>query len=110
MPYKPSRCICIETPRQREAVEFYTKVLGLRVRADNDISVELAADPIRLFVDKRAHSLIVFELLVPDVEAAREDLVAKGCTVVRWEGSGRACYLRDPFGLVFNLYEVEWPR
>lgn len=109
MPYKPSRCICIETPRQREAVKFYTEVLGLPVRTDNNNSVELATDPIRLFVDKQDQPLVVFEFLVPDVEAAREELLANGCTVVRWEGSGRACYLRDPFGLVFNLYEVEWP-
>jgi len=25
--------------------------------------------------------------------------------VVKWEGKGNDCYMRDPFGLVFNLWE-----
>ena len=107
MPYTFSRCICIETPDQREAVQFYTEVLGLPVRADNDKSVEFDASSIRLFVDRQDRSLVIFEFLVPDVEAAREELLAKGCTVVRWEGAGRCCYMKDPFGLVFNLYQMK---
>ncbi len=42
---------------------------------------------------------------MPDLEAARDQLVAKGCEVVSWEGKGEDCYIRDPFGFMFNLWE-----
>jgi hypothetical protein len=47
------------------------------------------------------------EFLVPDVEVAKEELLQLGCEVVRWEGAGGPCYLRDPFGFMFNLYEEQ---
>jgi hypothetical protein len=40
---------------------------------------------------------------VPDVAAARARLVAAGCTVVEEDPRVPRCYLRDPYGLVFNL-------
>lgn len=106
MQYKPSRCICIETPRQDEALEFYQNVLGLHVVQQDGTAVELDSEPMRLFVDKSEQPQVVLEFMVPDAEAAREELVAAGCTVVKWEGKGKCCYVRDPFGLVFNLWEV----
>lgn len=30
----------------------------------------------------------------------------KGCQVVVWEGGGKPCYMRDPYGFVFNLWEA----
>lgn len=105
MPFQPSRCVCLETPHHKEAVAFYTNVLGLNVVADRNTSVELDAYPIRLFIDKGEEARLVFEFLVPDVESAREELLKAGCSVVKWEGRGKYCYLKDPFGLVFNLYE-----
>ncbi|MBI2845393.1 MAG: hypothetical protein HYX86_02480 [Chloroflexi bacterium] len=49
----------------------------------------------------------VFEFIVADLEEAKGELLAAGCQVVRWEGKGRPCYMRDPFGFTFNLYEEQ---
>ena len=46
------------------------------------------------------------ELFVEDLEQARDELLAQGCEVVRWRGKGRDCYIRDPFGVTYNLWEV----
>ena len=43
----------------------------------------------------------VLDFIVEDTEKARDLLVEKGCEVVKWDESGK--YLRDPFGLTFNL-------
>lgn len=48
----------------------------------------------------------VIEFNVEDVEAAKDHLLAHGCTVVKWEGKGKDCYMRDPYGLIFNLWEI----
>jgi catechol 2,3-dioxygenase-like lactoylglutathione lyase family enzyme len=110
VPYKFSNCVCLSAPQQEKAVAFYRDVIGLEVIARQDNSVEFAAAPYRLFVDQSdAHGLLaagmVLELKVPNLEAAREELVAAGCEILRWEGRGKDCYVRDPFGGVFNLWE-----
>jgi predicted enzyme related to lactoylglutathione lyase len=45
----------------------------------------------------------VFEYAVDDVQAAKARLVAAGCAVVEENEAIPRCYLRDRFGLVFNL-------
>lgn len=104
-PYKLSRCICLSHPEHERMVGFYEDVLGIKVRAVDDHSVELDASPIRLFLDKEATPATYFELIVPDLEEARTDMLARGCTIVTWGGIGKANYVRDPFGIVFNLWE-----
>jgi catechol 2,3-dioxygenase-like lactoylglutathione lyase family enzyme len=110
IPFKFSNCVCLSTPEHDRAVDFYRNVLGLAVKQSSSDSVELSADPYRLYIDRSdSHgnqSLgMVLELSVPDLEAARTELEKAGCTVVRWEGKGKDCYVRDPFGVVFNLWE-----
>jgi hypothetical protein len=45
----------------------------------------------------------VFEFLTDDLPAAREKLLAAGCIVVDENPAIPRCYLRDPYGLTFNL-------
>ena len=47
----------------------------------------------------------VLEFCVDDLDASRDRLVSKGCRVIKWEGKGKDCYLKDPFGMIFNLWE-----
>jgi catechol 2,3-dioxygenase-like lactoylglutathione lyase family enzyme len=110
MPYKLSKCICLSTPGHDEAVRFYRDVIGLETVEENPGSIEFSAEPYRLFVDRSdAHGSValgmVLELLVHDLEIARQELVDAGCEVIRWEGRGKDCYIRDPFGAIFNLWE-----
>lgn len=86
-------------------MEFYQKVMGLEVIGREGNSVELKAEQNRLFLDQGPLLGPIMDFLVPDVEAAKEELLKAGCQIVRWEGKGGCCYLRDPFGFVFNLYE-----
>jgi catechol 2,3-dioxygenase-like lactoylglutathione lyase family enzyme len=86
------------------AVTFYEEVLGLRVFERRPGLVGLETGGFRLFIERAAppHGP-VFELLVTDVEEARRELVALGCTVELDEPDFPRVYLRDPYGLVFNL-------
>ena len=64
------------------------------------------ANPLNLFVIEDAEvSGPVMELFVEDLEQARAHLVSKGCAVVRWRGKGQDCYIRDPFAVLFNIWE-----
>jgi len=110
MQIKFSRCICLSTDKHRQAVEFYRDVIGLTVADEQEGSVEFAAEPYRLFVDRSGdHGELtkgmVLEFIVDDLGLARRELEAAGCTVLRWEGAGKDCYMQDPFGAVFNLWQ-----
>jgi predicted enzyme related to lactoylglutathione lyase len=45
----------------------------------------------------------VFEFLVPDVAAAKRQLLAAGCQVVEEDEQLPRLYMRDPYGLTFNV-------
>ena len=45
------------------------------------------------------------ELFVDDLDKAREILETNGCKILRWRGKGQDCYVQDPFGVIFNIWE-----
>lgn len=105
MRYKFSRCFAMEHPRNKELIDFYSKIIGLTPVDSGAEYAEFDTAPVRLFADEGPEQAFIFELIVPDLEKAREDLVSHGCEVVRWEGKGKTCYIRDPFGFLFNIWE-----
>jgi hypothetical protein len=40
---------------------------------------------------------------VENVEEAKKRLVANGCEIVKDEPEFPRCYVKDPFGLIYNL-------
>jgi len=107
MKFRMSPNIAVRTQGQfAEAVNFYTKVLGFRNRSEDPDLGDLDADPINLFVlEDDEFRGPVMELFVEDLEKAREILEANGCKVLRWRGKGQDCYIQDPFGVIFNIWE-----
>ena len=45
----------------------------------------------------------MLEVTVDNVEAAKVRLVKSGCEIVKDEPQFPRCYVRDPFGLIYNL-------
>ncbi|MGD8455918.1 MAG: VOC family protein [Anaerolineales bacterium] len=88
------------------AVEFYSQVLGFENRSSNPELADFDAKPINLFViEDDEFTGPVMELFVSDLEEARDYLLANGCKVLRWRGKGEDCYIQDPYGVIFNLWE-----
>lgn len=105
MPFKLSRCINLRHPAQEHVVRFYKEVFGWDVVGKVGDAYEMKTEPIRLFIDNAQPRELVLELLVPDLEKARDELVAAGCRVITWQGKGKDCYIRDPFGTTYNIWE-----
>lgn len=104
--YESSRDIIIRTVSWQRAVEFYGSVLSLPVvyRSDNMIGFETGG--FCLYVEQGSEHGPVFEFIVPDLEAARSRLLAAGCTLQEENPALPRCYIRDPFGLVFNIAQA----
>lgn len=106
MRFSMSPNVAVRTKRFSDAVDFYSSVLGFVNRSNDPALGDHDAKPLNLFViEDDEISGLVMELFVEDLESAREELLANGCEIVRWRGKGQDCYIRDPFGVIFNLWE-----
>jgi len=100
-----SRDILIQTDKMDEAVHFYEKILGLKIVEQSEQIVGLETGSFRLYLDKGRPYGPVFEFFVPNLESAKQMLIAAGCTIEVEDPSVPRCYVRDPYGLIFNLAE-----
>jgi predicted enzyme related to lactoylglutathione lyase len=106
MPYKMSGNLLLAHPDAKEAAEFYREAFGMEVYEETEHETGFTSGERILYIAQESEPGFVYEFFVPDLEAAKEELVAKGCKVVTWEGKGKPCYIEDPFGFMFNLWEA----
>jgi predicted enzyme related to lactoylglutathione lyase len=95
--------VIVRTEAWAEAVKFYGTVLALPVTHQSETLVGFETGSFCLYIEKGKPHGPVFEFLVPDVQAAKQRLMAAGCVVEEEDASVPRCYLRDPFGMVFNV-------
>jgi len=105
MSYKLSRSVCLFTPDLEGAVRHFERAMGLTVVNRTDDTADLSGGEVHLHIEKGPESGPVLEILVPDLEAAKLDLVSQGWDVVVWEGREGRCHLRNPSGILFHVIE-----
>ncbi|HZR35373.1 MAG TPA: VOC family protein [Nevskia sp.] len=103
--FRASNEIAVHVADLGKAAHFYGDVLGFRLLGRTERQLEYDTGALRLYVnlDSRPLTSFVPSLHVPDREAAREYLEAAGCKPVHIASQPGLCYLRDPFGLLFDL-------
>jgi catechol 2,3-dioxygenase-like lactoylglutathione lyase family enzyme len=100
---KSSRDVIIRTESLAEAERFYGEVLGFATSSRMGNIVGFETGSIQLYVEKGPAHGPVFEFLVDDVEATKTRLIAAGCTLIEEDRSIPRCYVRDPYGVTFNI-------
>jgi predicted enzyme related to lactoylglutathione lyase len=101
--FKSSRDVILRTEKWSDVVHFYGSVLGLPIACEDAKIIGFETGSFRLYVEKDKEHGPVFEFLVPDLDAAKGKLLEAGCTIVEEDPSVPRCYIRDPYGLVFNI-------
>ena len=107
MQARATKDVLLQTPHLEEAMAFYRDVLGLRVFLNTPDLVGLDAGAFSLYLDRAGSLGPVLEFLVPDVAEARREMLDRGCTVIADDPTIPRLYLRDPFGMVYNLGQDE---
>lgn len=100
---RSTRDVIVRTPDAKAAADFYRRVLGLAVTQRVGDIVGFETGTLQLFVEQGEALPAVLDFLVQDVQATKARLVAAGCVVVEENPTIPRCYVRDPFGLTFNL-------
>jgi catechol 2,3-dioxygenase-like lactoylglutathione lyase family enzyme len=84
---------------------YYATKLGFPIVLDTDSMVGFDTGAVTLYYERGETGSPVFEFFVDDVARAKARLTTAGCEVVEEDPSVPRVYLRDPFGLVFNITE-----
>ena len=95
--------ILIQAPDPAKAAAFYVDQLGFEITGEDPQMISLHGRHINLFIERGPALGPVLEVTVDSVEAARRRLVNNGCQVIKDEPEFPRCYVRDPFGLIYNL-------
>jgi catechol 2,3-dioxygenase-like lactoylglutathione lyase family enzyme len=95
--------ILIQAPDPKRAAAFYVEQLGFEITGETATMLSLHGKYINLFIERGSALGPVLEVTVPDVNEARMRLIDGGCEVIKDEPDFPRCYLRDPFGLIYNL-------
>jgi catechol 2,3-dioxygenase-like lactoylglutathione lyase family enzyme len=111
-----------------KAKQFYSETLGLEVTKENDLlTLHIAGDRPVLVYPKPNHTPASFTILnfpVDDIEAAIDQLTARGVTFERYLGTPAAtdekgifrgggpliAWFTDPAGNVLSVVEAEGPQ
>ena len=101
-----SRDVIIQVDDLTKAIEFYEKTLGFPIAYRTPDIVGFETGAFCLYVEKGSRPGPVFDFLVSDAEATKSRLRAAGCTVVEENPAVPRCYIRDPFGLLFNIEQT----
>ena len=104
--FKASRDIIVRTEKWSEALKFYGSVLGLPITHRSETIVGFETGSFCLYVEQGKEHGPVFDFLVPNIQAAKQQLVAAGCTIIEENPAVPRCYIRDPFGVVFNIEQT----
>jgi predicted enzyme related to lactoylglutathione lyase len=95
--------VLIQAEDPKSAASFYVEQLGFEITEELPHMISLHGQNINLFIERGPALGPVFEVTVKSVEEARRRLVKQGCKVVKDEPNFPRCYIRDPFGLIYNL-------
>ena len=95
--------ILIQAPDPMKAASFYIDQLGFKITDETPPFLSLHGEHINLFIEQGPPLGPVLEVTVGNVEQAKMRLVKNGCEIVKDEPDFPRCYVKDPFGLIYNL-------
>ncbi|MCH7612359.1 MAG: hypothetical protein IIB45_03265 [Candidatus Marinimicrobia bacterium] len=105
MKFELTTHIALQHPDWKSSELYYKNVLGLDTKMEEN-HLHIRNEELNLYImENNELRGTVLEFNIDDVEVAKEYLEKHGCIVVKWEGKGKDCYMKDPYGLVFNLWE-----
>jgi predicted enzyme related to lactoylglutathione lyase len=95
--------ILIQAEDPKNAAAFYVKQLGFEITDETQQLVSLHGNHINFFIERGPALGPVLEVTVDNVEEAKLRLVKNGCEIIKDEPEFPRCYVKDSFGLIYNL-------
>jgi hypothetical protein len=101
--FRSSRDVIIRTPAFAEALRFYETKMHFSVTYRSENLVGFETGSFRLYVERGEPHGPVFDMLVSEVAAGKSWMLDAGCALIEEDANQPRCYMRDPYGLTFNI-------
>jgi predicted enzyme related to lactoylglutathione lyase len=95
--------ILIQAEDPLKAANFYVKELGFTITDKNPKMIGIHGENINLFIEPGPSLGPVLEVIVKSVKNAKANLTKQGCKVIKDQPRVPRVYVRDPYGLIYNL-------
>jgi predicted enzyme related to lactoylglutathione lyase len=95
--------ILIQAQDPKSAASFYVDCLGFKITEEMPQMISLHGEHINLFIEQGPPLGPVLEVTVDSIAEAKLRLVKQGCKIIKDEPEFPRCYIKDPFGLIYNL-------
>jgi hypothetical protein len=95
--------ILIQAPDPKAAAAFYVSRLGFEITAEDPEMISIHGPSINLFIERGPTLGPVLEVRVDSVGEAARRMVEIGCEIVKDEPQFPRIYIKDPYGLIYNL-------
>jgi catechol 2,3-dioxygenase-like lactoylglutathione lyase family enzyme len=90
--------------RNLDAVRaYYAGRLGYTVVLEKDGMIGFDTGAFNVYFERGEPNGAVFEVEADDVQRAKHELIAEGCELVEENPAIPRVYVRDPFGLTYNI-------
>lgn len=103
---KATSDVMLRTNDFAAAKAHYGGALGFPVIVENERLLGFDLGGFVLYFESGEDNGSVFEFEVSDVAQTRDQLLRQGCSLIEENAAIPRCYLRDPFGLTFNLTQT----
>jgi len=103
MPNSFGSDVLIQAPDPQKAARFYVEQLGFEITDPNPKMIGLHGKRINLFIEPGPALGPVLEITVDSIEKATARLLKNGCEIIKDEPDFPRRYIRDPYGLIYNL-------
>jgi catechol 2,3-dioxygenase-like lactoylglutathione lyase family enzyme len=100
--------ILIQAQDPKKTALFYVTQLGFEITDEKPNLVSLHGEHVNLFIERGPALGPVLEVTVDSVEKAKRRLVDNGCEIIKDEPEFPRCYIKDPFGLTYNLTTLKY--
>lgn len=94
--------ILIQAQDPAAAARFYAQQFGFSITAEKPM-LSMHGENINFFIEQGPPLGPVLEVTVDDVDRAKKRLTDCGCEIIKDEPNVPRCYIRDPYGLIYNL-------
>lgn len=103
---RSTRDVIVRAADLSAAKKFYNEIMGFSISTEQPALLGFDTGSFTLYVESgREDATPVFDFEHDGKQKNKARLVAAGCEVIEDNPAIPRCYLRDPFGLVFNLAE-----
>ena len=97
--------ILIQASDLKGAASFYFEQLGFEITGETPEMISLHGEHINLFIEPGTALGPLLGVTVRSVKDVKANLPKKGCKIIKDEPEVPRVYIKDPYGLIYNLTE-----